>query len=225
MAWNLLQTLNAKRYGAPGSPSPLANALGAAYSAPRNKQDMVNQSYRDAAAEHAYGNRASNAYLGQAMSFDARKGLNQWATGAASDYNTNLRQTLGDLAGASVGQGRLDTGFYDQDAGNVIRSSSREFANALAAQSMNAQGQQMANTAQLGAFGTNARDTGYDMDYGALDRYDMESTANKQAKAAKPGFGSMLGGALGMGLGSMFGGLGAGLGGALGKKVGGLFGG
>jgi hypothetical protein len=143
-----------------------------------------------------------------AQNFDASSALNQYAQGAWGSISDALKQQLRAEAGSAVGQGRLNTGFYDEDRGTIYNRATQQMANALSQQSLNA-----LNTT-----------VGVKQDYGEQLQNDYrEEQARKRQK--KRGIGGLIGGALGAAGGFILGGgpAGAAAGWGVGSKVGSSF--
>lgn len=180
--------------------------------------------YTDAAG---MGDQANQTFLNNATTFDAKQGLNDYAKGAWSNVSQGLDQTLARLKGQAVGAGRADSGFFDQDQGDVIRNVTSDFTNNLATKSLDAQGQQLSNTQALGQFGQNQQNTANDLL--TSRREELENNARDEAEKKakkKSGIGSALGGILGAATGFIGGGFNpatAALGYKAGSAVGGMF--
>jgi len=125
-------------------------------------------------------------YDRRALAFDPQESLNRYATGAWDTIQNRVggvRDQLRDLGGASVGAGRLDSGFFDEDQGAVINRGMESFGSALAQQSMNATGMEQRNIEGIGATGE-ARGTRYlDLLAGGMDRAQAEENARRQRQA------------------------------------------
>ena len=140
------------------------------------------------------GDEGIGTALGRLTSFDAREGLNEWAGTAWNKTVGNLE----DLAGASVGSGRLNTGFYDEDRGDVIG----EFSEALAGRSMEAMRMQQDATAQLMGYGQSERDRYFDLLAAERERVEGQKEARRNRRSATIGAAI---GAVGSGVGAYFG--------------------
>jgi hypothetical protein len=73
--------------------------------------------------------------------FDPQASLNTYATGAWDSILNQaggMKDQLRDLAGSSVGAGRVDSGLFDEDRGEVMNRGMESFGSALAQQGMNA---------------------------------------------------------------------------------------
>jgi hypothetical protein len=171
------------------------------------------------AQQTAYGDRATQDYLGAAENFDASKALNKYATGAWGSISTALGHQLDDLSGSAVGAGRFDSGFFDQDKGVVVNRALSQFSNDIAGQSMNAAGLQQRNTESLGSFANERTGMGNDLLAARSEQVqnDARAEAERQRKK-KGGLLSGIGTAIGYGLGGPVGGA---VGGAIGSYAGG----
>lgn len=112
--------------------------------------------------------------------------------GLASTKNA-LGDELERLAGRSAGSGRLNTGFFDKDQGDVVRRFMGDYAadrtnKALQATSMRQQ--QLAQTAQ---FGQQARDRYLDFITGSQDRVQAQQNSKRDFLGSL--FGSVAGAA------------------------------
>lgn len=76
----------------------------------------------------------------KAQGFDAGGAVKDYATGAASDFFRNQKVALSSLGSAAVGAGRLNTGFFDKDQGDVITELGRGFTSDIAKQAVAAAG-------------------------------------------------------------------------------------
>lgn len=66
------------------------------------------------------------------MNFDPSAAGATYAQGAEGAFESQLKGDLTSLTNKAVGSGRLNTGFFDTDQGNVIKSNAANFNNALA---------------------------------------------------------------------------------------------
>jgi len=177
------------------------------------------------AAAGGRGEQAQDAYISRASSFDASKSLNDWARGAYANVSAGLDRRLRDLSGAAVGSGRLNTGFFDEDQGQLIRDTQADFTNNLSQQALGAAELQQRNDTSLGAYGE--RQTEFATDIAQSRREEMINAAREQAERArrrKRGIGSAIGGALGAAGGFLLGGpAGAATGWNVGRSVAGSF--
>ncbi len=162
-------------------------------------------------------------FLRRALAFDPTEALQRFATGAFEEIGELTREQLRELAGEAVGAGRLDTGFFDVDRGDILKAGQRQLANRLAQAALEATGLGLRNLENIGQFGLQQRQTALDLIAGGLDRATAEENLRRQRRAALFGALGSLGGAaigtfLAPGVGSA---LGAQLGGTLGSALGG----
>lgn len=147
----------------------------------------------------------------RAKGFDATQGLNNYARGAWGSISEALGHELNDLGGSAVGAGRFNSGFYDEDRGVLFNNATRQFSNAVAGQSVNAQGQQIdANRDAYSLAG----------DAYAQEQNDARDAAERKRRR-RAGIGEAIGGILGAAGGSFFGPGGAAAGAKLGSGLGG----
>ncbi len=182
----------------------------------------------DTAAANAFdqGDQATSTYLDRASNFDASKALNTWAQGAYGSISSALDQRLKGLAGQAVGAGRLNTGFYDEDQGTLVRGAQQDFSNALASQALGAASLQSSSDRALGQFGQEQTEFGTDVAQSRREEMiNAEREAQARARARKRGIGQLIVGGLGAAAGGLAGGwAGASAGWKLGTQVGGGFG-
>lgn len=176
------------------------------------------QLYREAITN----TKGTGANMGGAMdrfkNFDASAGFDTAVRGATD----NARRAFGDdiegLKGSSVRNGRLNTGFFDEDAGRMYERSNANLNNTISQYAMASQGQQMdANSRYLGAQ-QNQQNQYLDLLSGGIDRETAEENARKQRRA------SMMSGMMSL-AGTAIGAFGGPAGAAIGGKVGGMLGG
>lgn len=154
---------------------------------------------------------AQDDMISDDMNYDASAALNKYAQGAWGSVSAGLDKTLESLKGKAVGAGRFDSGFYDQDNGEVIRNVTNDFTNNLAQQSMNAEAQ----TQQV-------RGRGQDLLLARSEQVQNDARDEAERKRRqRSGIGSAIGGVLG-GIGGSFIGM-PGIGATLGASVGGSF--
>jgi hypothetical protein len=211
MSWGQIQGMARRRRPAPQSDFTLGGYTGA--------EDTAG------ATAASQGAEATGSYLDRAENFDASKALNTWAQGAYGNISTALTKRLQDLSGSAVGAGRLNTGFFDEDQGTVIRGAQQDFSNALAGQALGAAQLQSSSDRSLGEFGQGQQQTG--LDVAASRREEMinaEREAQARARARKRGIGSLIGGVVGAGAGALSGSPGGAMAGwNIGRSVGGGF--
>lgn len=147
------------------------------------------------------------------LDYDASSALNRYAQGAWGSVSQGLKQTLADTRGQSVGAGRFDSGYLDEDQGVVIRQTADDFGNRLAQQSMNAE--------QLTQ---DVRGRGGEQLWGRGEQVMNDAReAAERKRRSKRGIYGAIGSVLGGAAGSFIPGLGTAAGAAIGGKIGGAF--
>lgn len=119
-------------------------------------------------------------YLRRARSYDPQASFERSANAARVGYRKQLQRDLRDEEGAAVGAGRLDTGFYDEDRGEVIRRSDESFNRELAGMALNTEGLRLRNQEGLGQYGQFASNRYLDILTGGLDRAEAEAEARRK---------------------------------------------
>jgi hypothetical protein len=129
-------------------------------------------------------------YLRRARSYDPQESFERSAGAARAGYREQLQRDLRDEEGAAVGAGRLDTGFYDEDRGEVMRRSDESFNRELAGMALNTEGLRLRNQEGLGQYSQFASNRYLDLMAGGLDRAEAEAEAKRRRGG---GFGRFLG--------------------------------
>ncbi len=148
-----------------------------------------------------------------ADSFDASQSLNTYAKGAWGSISEGLDEELRSLEDRSGNAGRFNSGFYDQDQGDIYKSGLRHFGDAVA--------QQAPAVLRMQEDHDNER-------YGrAQSLYEMDENdyrdEEERKRKRRSGIGSAIGGLLGAGVGAFAGPIGAGVGARVGAGIGGAF--
>lgn len=134
-------------------------------------------------------------YWGRISNYDPMASVQQYGQAAGAQANTYLTQELDKLRGSAVGAGRLDTGFYDSDQGDLVKSVHQDLNEKLAMQGVNAAGLQLQQYGQMGNWAGQQQQQYYDLLTGQLDRDTSERNAKRAASAAKwQAVGSAVGG-------------------------------
>jgi hypothetical protein len=164
---------------------------------------------------------ARKYYLQKLEGFDPAAAFKQYETGALGDLKTTLGRNLQDLAGSEAGSGRLNTGYYALDTGDLIDRVSQDYANRMLSGALDVNNQQLGAMGQAANYSLGAGATAGEMQSAQLDR---ELAAKNAAAKRRAGLWGALGTAAGGVGGFLLGGpagaeLGAQLGGQLGYGV------
>lgn len=135
------------------------------------------------ANQGGYGDAATQAYLSRAGSFDPTTAINTYARGAWDQASTGMRDELRKLKGSAVGSGRLNTGFFDEDQGEVYKNTVADFNNRIAQTAVTGAGMQLQNNAGLANFASDR--TNMFADLLASRREQVENDARAAAAAKK----------------------------------------
>ena len=172
-----------------------------------------------------YGRNANADYYKRISSFDPSQAINKYAqgtwasmVGGPGGFNDQLTR----LKGNEVAGGRLDTGFYDEDVGQLYRSTVNDFSNDLARTAVQGAGMEMQNNQMIGQFGQNQQELGLDL--GVARRQELINDEREKAERKRRnrrGIAGAIGGVLGGVGGFIVGGpAGAAAGYGIGSKVG-----
>ena len=166
------------------------------------------------------------AALGRFEDRDVASSLRESTMGEYDAFREGLNEDLTAYRGASVGAGRLDTGFAQGGEDRLIRSGQDRLSRALQQNALQAEGMQMSNDQALlsGEFGLEDRDFAADEMYleGMAGGRDYEVGEENRQRERKTKRKSLLGGLIG-GAGGFF--LGGPAGAAAGYKAGSTIGG
>lgn len=154
-----------------------------------------------AGAAGGYGKDATSNYYNSLKSFDPTAAINKYAQGTWASMKGGpggLDESLAKLKGSSVGGGRLDTGFFDQDTGDLYRKTVDDYGNAMARTSVEGAKMGMENTAAMGDFGAEQTDMSLRLGAGRATQLinDAREKAERKRKK-KRGIGGLIGGAVG----------------------------
>lgn len=131
----------------------------------------------------AAAGQAQSRYLTDSSSFDPRTAYQDYARGAYGDFQKNLGRSLRDLGGRSVGQGRFNSGFFDEDQGEVVRNLGSDFSNQLAQGALAASGQRLGQIGQEGQYALGQSGMYNDLLSGQLDRETAKENAKRAARS------------------------------------------
>jgi len=127
--------------------------------------------------------------------FDPTAALKEYGAAAGGQFTTALNQQLRGLKGSAAGAGRLRTGFYDTDAGQLTQNLAQQYQQDLASQALGAAGLKENALATAGGIEEAEQGRYLELLTGQLDR----EQAAKNARSAQTG--AILGG-VGEGLGT-----------------------
>lgn len=137
--------------------------------------------------------------LNRAIEFDPSAAVNEYAQGAWGSMQMDLSKYLDELRGGAVGAGRLDTGLYDYDQGQIMNEALSRFTNQLSQTSLGAASlEQQRNQALMGFL--QGREGAINEGYaGMLDYETGLANARGQSRSALYGaLGQVGGSAVGM---------------------------
>lgn len=187
----------------------------------RTKQGYLDTADTMAGNAEAAGDTANDAFLTRATQFDPTAAYQRYARGAWGSISDALGDQLRNLRDQSVGAGRLDTGFYDEDTGKIYKTATDQLSRALASGALQATGQDLQNTSLLGQYAGSTLDRAGDLNTALFDEKQAEENARKKRSGGiGSAIGSLIGGVAGTFLGPIGGGLGAKVGGAIGGAIG-----
>lgn len=127
---------------------------------------------------------ANSQYMTANAGFNPEQAFKTYASGAEGDFNTQLSSSLRDLSGKAVGAGRFDSGFYDEDQGQVVRNVAGDFNNKIAQGALTASGQRLSQIGQEGQYALGEQGLYGDMLSGQLDRETAAANAKKQQRSS-----------------------------------------
>jgi hypothetical protein len=156
------------------------------------KQDPLRNRYLTAMGQQeGRANRAEDYYLDEATGFDPRAALQEYGEAAYGDFSKKLTREVGEMGGRAVGAGRLDTGFYDVDQGELVTDLAGQYQRDLSSHALDAAGMNLRRIEGVGSYGQGARNTYLDLLAGERDRQTAERNARRQM------WGGLAGSALG----------------------------
>lgn len=114
--------------------------------------------------------------------FDPSAAFEQYTRGATDSAHSFLGEELEKLAGTAAGQGRLNTGFYDKDQGDVVRNVMGDLNNTIAGAALQTTGMDLSRRGKLLDYGTDTSNRYLDLLTGNNDRITARENARKQSK-------------------------------------------
>jgi hypothetical protein len=146
--------------------------------------------------ENATAQQLQDEYIRRALSFDPTKAVGDTARGAWSSIVGDvggLKDMLRDLKGQSVGSGRLDTGFFDEDQGAVVNRAVENLNANIAQGSLQATSMAQRNIEDIGSYASQSRARYLDLLTGGLNQQIAQQEAAAARKAGL--WGDIIGGA------------------------------
>lgn len=145
-----------------------------------------------------WGNTANQAYLDRSLNFNAGEAINRYAQGAWGQLKGQFDKNLMSLKGNSVGAGRLDTGFFDEDTGDLYRSTVSDFGDAISRQAVAGAGLDLENNRGLSQFGANQQGEYADMLMSRREEVtNNDREKNERKRKKKRGIAGAIGGVIG----------------------------
>jgi hypothetical protein len=136
--------------------------------------------------DDAAGTGAEAEYRKRALAFDPTKSINDFAKGAYGEVFSSpggVGDQLTNLKGAAVGAGRLDTGFFDRDQGEVVERGQQDLNSRILGASVQGAGMTLQNNEDIGQYGQNVRSRYLDLLSGGIDRAQADANARAQRKS------------------------------------------
>lgn len=140
-----------------------------------------------------------------ATNFNAQDATDRVLGAAQNRLSETMGRELETLAGRSAGMGRLDTGFWDLDQGDVVRSVAQDFTNTANSTALQVAGMQQGQTQFNQRAAADRRDRSYDLMFGGWDQYRADVKRWDKQNASKGWFSKLAGGALGVVTGGLAG--------------------
>lgn len=110
--------------------------------------------------------------------FDPDAAFRTSAEGAMGDFRREMSDQLRDLTGSAVGAGRLNTGFFDEDRGEVATRLGGQFQDRLAQGAMQTAGMRQQQLGQMGQMAGQRQNRYLELLTGKMDR----DTGNENAR-------------------------------------------
>jgi hypothetical protein len=153
------------------------------------KLDQLLDQQREAMErERAAGDRFGGIFEKEMMGYDPAEDLERYTRGAVGSARKEMDERLTSLREDASAGGRLNTGFFDEDQGRVVRDVESQLENQLLQASMATGDRQFARINAIGNYATGRRENSYDFLAGFADREQARLNAKQARKDAKPGF-------------------------------------
>lgn len=121
----------------------------------------------------------------QARAFDPSQAYKEMAGGAWSSAQRGLADNLESLAGQGAAMGRLNTGFFDRDQGELIQRTNQDYQDRIAQGALTTAGMQQQQNMGLLNYGQEQQQSYLDLISGQFDR---EAMLKDKREAGKGGF-------------------------------------
>lgn len=138
----------------------------------RRDQNINNQQYR------------------QYQRFDPGAAFKEYAGGAWKAVQSDFADNLESLASKAAGAGRLNTGFYDRDQGELVQRTMGDYSNRIAQGAMQTAGMAQQQRRDLLGYGQEQQNSYLDLLTGQWDR---EAMMDEKRNESKGGFWKTLG--------------------------------
>ena len=165
--------------------------------------------------------------IDRVRNYNAQGALDTYTRAATDRSQLAFRNNLRDLKGSEVRNGRLNTGFFDEDVGQLALDSNRQLNDQIGSRALEASQMQQTNDARYLGAAEQQQQQYFDLLTGGLDREQAEKNRQSQQRSSLLGSLASLGGTA---IGFLAGGPpGAGVGGSVGgnifRGIAGMFGG
>lgn len=134
------------------------------------------------------GPRAEQEGYEGLKNFDPGAAFKEYSAGAFGDFQHTLGDELERLAGNASAGGRLNTGFYDEDQGELVRDISGDYLNKVNQAALNTAGMDLNRRGSLLNYGTEANNRYLDLIAGNYDRMIAKRNAQQQGGGGFMGF-------------------------------------
>jgi hypothetical protein len=146
--------------------------------APQYDQNQLYQALMAAQNRLSKSGEQEDAAYGAASSFDPSKAFTSYADAGLQGVKSQLGTELDSLAGKAAGSGRLNTGFYDLDQGDVARNIYGDYGRGVQQAALQTTGMQQQNNMGLLNYAADKRNSYLDLLTANQDR----ATAQKNSK-------------------------------------------
>jgi len=142
-------------------------------------QDAISRQLQNEASRLGGGRVEQQAYEGY-KGWDPSKQFQDYAAAGLAGAKDQIGIQLGDLAGKAAGSGRLNTGYFDLDQGDVVRNVYADYGRGVQQAGLQTAGMLQQKNQDLLGYGQERRNTYLDLLSGNADRATAEAKANKK---------------------------------------------